>query len=80
MLVAKPDRDDYLYLAGGLVLVACCAAAVKFVFNLRMRYWVVLLLVLAAIAILMFGYPGEGLSGVSTGACLPPRAIPIQPA
>jgi hypothetical protein len=54
MLVAKPDRDDYLYLAGGLLLVACCAAAVKFVFNLSIRYWVVLVLILAAMAILMF--------------------------
>jgi hypothetical protein len=55
MLVAKPDRDDYLFLAGGLALVACCAVAVKFVFNLRISYWIVFLLVLAALAILMFG-------------------------
>jgi hypothetical protein len=55
MLVSKPDRDDYLNLAGGLALVACCAVAVKFVFNLRISYWIVFLLVLAAHAILMFG-------------------------
>ena len=52
MLVSAPDRDDYLYLAAGLALVACCAVAVKFVFNLRIGYWVVFPLVLAAIAIL----------------------------
>ncbi len=55
MLVARPDRDDYLYLAGGLILLACCAAAVKFVFNLRMRYWIVFVLVLATIAVLVLG-------------------------
>ena len=55
MLVSTPDRDDYLYLAGGLALVVCCAVAVKFVFNLRISYWIVFLLVLAALAILMFG-------------------------
>ena len=55
MLVAKPDRGDYLSLAGGLALVTCCAVAVKFVFNLRISYWIVFLLVLAALAILMFG-------------------------
>ncbi len=52
MLVAKPDGDDHLYLAGGLALAASCAVAVKFVFNLPIRHWIVFLLVLAAIAIL----------------------------
>ena len=55
MLASTPDRDDYLHLVGGLALVACCAVAVKFVFNLRISYWIVFLLVLVALAILMFG-------------------------
>ena len=38
-----------------IALVACCAVAVKFVFSLRISYWIVFLLVLAALAILTFG-------------------------
>jgi hypothetical protein len=34
--------------------VACTAVAVKFVFNLRISYWIIFLLVLAAIAFLIF--------------------------
>ena len=63
MLVSAPDRDDYLSLAGGLALVACCAVAIKFVFNLRISYSIVFLLVLAAIVILMFGIQGRVFLG-----------------
>lgn len=48
-LVASKDIEGYLYLAGAFVLAAICAAAIKFVFNLRLRFWLVLLLVFLAV-------------------------------
>ena len=35
--------------------MACCAGAIKFVFNLRLAYWRVLILVFIAIALLVVG-------------------------
>jgi hypothetical protein len=55
MAVSKPDWGDYRDLASGLAAVACCAAAVKFVFNVRLSYWVVLILVFIVIALLIVG-------------------------
>lgn len=40
---------ETLYLAGGLFLVAVAAAGIKYAFNWRLAYWIVLLAVLAAV-------------------------------
>jgi hypothetical protein len=48
-------REAYSYLAGGLLLVAIAAAGVKFSFNWRIAYWIILSAVLAAVVFSIFG-------------------------
>jgi hypothetical protein len=51
----ETEWTDYRDFANGLVAVACCAAAVKFVFNVRLSYWRVLILVSIVIALIVVG-------------------------
>ena len=53
-LVASGDLEGYLYLAGAFVLAAICAAGIKFVFNLRLRFWLILLLVFLVVVGILF--------------------------
>lgn len=46
---AEPSPEDYLPLLEGIGLAALCAAGVKYVFNLRVRYWILLIATLAAL-------------------------------
>ena len=48
-------REAYSYLAGGLLLVAIAAAGVKYSFNWRIAYWMILSAVLAAVIFSIFG-------------------------
>ena len=48
-------REAYLYLAGGLLLVAVAAAGVKYSFNWRLAYWIIFSAVLAAVIFSIFG-------------------------
>ena len=45
----EPSPEDYLPLLGGIGLAALCAAGVKYVFRLRVRYWILLIAILAAL-------------------------------
>ena len=45
----EPTPEDYLPLLGGIGLAALCAAGVKYVFRLRVRYWILLIVTLAAL-------------------------------
>ena len=46
---SEPSPEDYLPLLGGIGLAAVCAAGVKFVFRLRVRYWILLIATLAVL-------------------------------
>jgi len=48
------SREAYLYLAGGLFLVAVAAAGIKCAFNWRLAYWIVFFAVLAAVIFSIF--------------------------
>jgi len=45
----EPALEDYLPLLGGIGLAALCAAGVKYVFQLRVRYWILLIATLVAL-------------------------------
>jgi hypothetical protein len=49
------SSSEALYLAGGLILVAVAAAGVKYAFNWRLAYWIILVAVLAAVIFSIFG-------------------------
>ena len=49
------SREAYLYLAGGLLLVAVAAAGIKYAFNWRLAYWIIFSAVLAAVIFSVFG-------------------------
>jgi hypothetical protein len=50
---AEPSLEDYMPLLGGIGLAALCAAGVKYVFNLRIRYWILLIVTLVALMLVM---------------------------
>lgn len=45
----EPTLEDFLPLLGGIGLAALCAAGVKYVFRLRVRYWILLIATLVAL-------------------------------
>jgi hypothetical protein len=47
--------EDYLWLAGGLFLVALAAAGIKYAFSWRVSYWIMFLTVLSAVIFSIFG-------------------------
>jgi hypothetical protein len=50
---AEPSPEDFLPLLGGIGLAALCAAGVKYVFHLRVRYWILLLATLVALTLVV---------------------------
>ncbi len=46
---AEPSPEDFFPLLSGIGLAALCAAGVKYVFNLRIRYWILLIVTLVAL-------------------------------
>ena len=50
-----PSREAYLWLAGGLLLVAVAAAGVKYSLNWRLAYWIIFSAVLATVIFSIFG-------------------------
>ncbi|HWM89565.1 MAG TPA: hypothetical protein VN493_02235 [Thermoanaerobaculia bacterium] len=55
--------EDIVPLAGGLTLVALCAAGVKYSLNLRFRYWIVF----AAVLLVVFAIVLAVQAGVFLG-------------
>ena len=49
----EPTPEDYLPLLGGIGLAALCAAGVKYVFQLRVRYWILLIATLVVLMLVV---------------------------
>src|SRR5262245_53691917 len=56
MTAATGTRDAYLFLPAGLALAALSAAGIRYAFGWRVRFWIMFLVVLAAIVFGTFGF------------------------